>query len=180
MMVVRTRQIASTYKTSPTPPSTGQIDIDGAIMRVCLGVDQAWLQAQAARPPLGRYRPAKGLGPLEIPQNAWAGSSTVTLSPRMRPASTKVSSASTMPRSLTAPPLTARGKRCRQPKAVLPATPQRSAEAVTVSQRDNENWARHAPFLHDDVRRLQCWRWRMPSTSRSYSRGAHSMLAGVA
>jgi hypothetical protein len=42
-------------------------------------------QAQVARPPLGRYRPAKALGALEIPKNAWADSSAVTLSPRMSP-----------------------------------------------------------------------------------------------
>jgi hypothetical protein len=35
----------STYKTTATAPSTIEIDIDGAIIRVRLGVDQAWLLA---------------------------------------------------------------------------------------------------------------------------------------
>jgi hypothetical protein len=51
----------------------------------------------------------------------------------LRLASTKVSSASTMPRSVEAPPFTAPRKRWRQRNAVLTATSQRSADSLTVS-----------------------------------------------
>jgi hypothetical protein len=51
----------------------------------------------------------------------------------------KVSSASTIPRSLLAPLSTARRKRWRQRKAVLIAIPQRSAEVFTVSPSDKHS-----------------------------------------
>ncbi len=57
-----------------------------------------------------------------------------------RLSSTQVSSASTMPVSLRAFRSFAAGNRCRQRKAVLTASPQRSAEARTVSPS-----ARQAP-----------------------------------
>jgi hypothetical protein len=44
-MVVRTRQVVPNDKTTAAAPSTIEIDIDGAIIRVRLGVDQARLHA---------------------------------------------------------------------------------------------------------------------------------------
>src|SRR5689334_19860446 len=61
---------------------------------------------------------------------------------------TKVSSASTMPRNFPAPVSTASRKRCRQRKAVLTATPQRSADALIESPS-----ARQAPNVsHSSLR----------------------------
>ena len=84
----------------------------------------------------------------DIPQGLGADGSTEDLpslardqerSP-LRLSRTKVSSASTMPRSFSVSVSIAARKRCRQRKAVLTAMPQRSADAATVSPL-----ARHSP-----------------------------------
>jgi hypothetical protein len=45
IIIVGTRQVVSTDETTATAPSTITIDIDGAIILVRLGIDQASLHA---------------------------------------------------------------------------------------------------------------------------------------